>query len=100
MTDWLGLNREDERMAEAFMSKVAALPVDPGVAPGVADPMQLWWKAQLLRRWDAERRVQMPLDVMDRVEVAAGLVAAGVLLVLALPSLTRLVAASLLAGPG
>ena len=100
MTDWLGLNHEEERIAEAFMSKVAALPVDPGMAPGVVDPMQLWWKAQLLRRWDAERRVQMPLDVMDRIEVAAGLLAAGVLLVLALPSLTRILAASLLGGAG
>ena len=91
MTNWLGLNADDERVVSGFMSKVAALP-GPHTVP---DPMQLWWKAQLLRRWDSERRVQMPLEVMERVELVAGLAAAGVLLVLALPSLTRLLAAAL-----
>jgi hypothetical protein len=96
MTSWLGLDADDERLVGGFMSKVAGLP-GPAALP---DPMQLWWKAQLLRRWDAERRVQQPLEVMERVEIAAGLVAAGLLLVLSLPSLVRLLSGSLLGGLG
>ena len=42
---------------------------------------QLWWKGQLARRWEAEARAVAPLDRMQRIEVAAGLVAALVLLV-------------------
>jgi predicted anti-sigma-YlaC factor YlaD len=41
---------------------------------------QLWWKAQLARRWDAERRALAPLDAMQRVEAGVGVVAAVVLL--------------------
>jgi predicted anti-sigma-YlaC factor YlaD len=41
---------------------------------------QLWWKGQLARRWEAEARAVAPLDRMQRVEVAAGLIAAVVLL--------------------
>ena len=60
-----------------------------GVLP---DPMALWWKSQLLARWDAQRRVQRPLDIIERVEIVAGLAAAGVLLVWAAPTVARLVA--------
>lgn len=42
---------------------------------------QLWWKGQLARRWEAEARAMAPLDRMQRIEVAAGVVAALVLLV-------------------
>jgi hypothetical protein len=41
---------------------------------------QLWWKGQLARRWEAEARAVAPLDAMQRIEVAAGIVAAAVLL--------------------
>jgi hypothetical protein len=81
MTNWFELSEHDERAIAAFMSGVAELPTAV-VAP---DPMQLWWKAQLLRRWDAERRAQVPLDLMDPIEIAAGLAAAGILLYLSLP---------------
>jgi hypothetical protein len=49
----------------------------------------LWWKAQLERRWNSERRAQAPLDVIEPIQIAAGLVAAGLLLVWTLPSLAR-----------
>lgn len=51
------------------------------------EPGQLWWKAQLARRWEAEQRVVAPLDTMQRVEVGLGLVAAIVLLVVFVRSL-------------
>ena len=46
---------------------------------------QLWWKGQLARRWEAEARAVAPLDRMQRIEVAAGIVAAAVLLATLLP---------------
>ena len=76
MTNRHQLTDEDERMVAAFMARVEAL---PSVAPA-RDPMPLWWKAQLLRRWDASHRAQAPLDVVERIEIAAGLIAACLLL--------------------
>jgi hypothetical protein len=37
------------------------------------DQSLLWWKAQMLRRWEAERHVAAPIDRMQRFEVVAGL---------------------------
>ena len=82
---WFELKDEDERAIAAFMTRVATLPAaNPA---GDRDPMQLWWKAQLLRRWDAERRVHAPLDAMQPLELAAGLGAAAFLVYLSLPYL-------------
>ena len=44
-------------------------------------------RAQLLRRWDAERKVQAPLDLMEPLQIVAGLAAAALLLVWSVPSL-------------
>src|SRR5271167_2378599 len=63
----------------AWMQQMAALPVDDVSRP---DPVYLWWKAKLLRQWDAERLVQAPIEAWSRVAVAIGLVGAAVLLVL------------------
>ena len=104
MTDWFDLDEHDERAIAAFMSRVASLPVpelgtrDSGFAEhripnpqsriaSVQDPARLWWKAQLLKKWEAERRAQRPLDVMQPIEIAGGLVAAGLMLYWSLPYL-------------
>lgn len=51
---------------------------------------QLWWKAQLIQRWEAEARATAPVDMMQRAEVIGGLLA-GLALVLTLwPDLQRL----------
>ena len=84
MTNWFSLSEQDEQTIAAFMARVAALPTAATAGP---DAMQLWWKAQLLRRWDAERRAQLPLDLMQPVEIAAGLAAAAFLLYLSIPRL-------------
>jgi predicted anti-sigma-YlaC factor YlaD len=55
------------RMADAS-GETRALP-DPGV---------IWWKAQLLRRWESERRAVAPLEHMHVVELVAGLASLGV----------------------
>jgi len=78
---------EEEQPIAAYMTKLGGSPL-PRTAR-MPDAELLWVKAQLLRRWDAERKVQAPLDLMEPVQIAAGLVAAGVLLVWSLPSLLK-----------
>jgi hypothetical protein len=51
----------------------------------------LWVKAQMLERWEAERRVQAPLDAIEPFQIGAGLVAAGILLFWSLPALLRVI---------
>jgi hypothetical protein len=81
MTEWFDLNEADEKAIAAFMSRVADLRIpDPGSR--IPEAAQLWCKAKLLARWQAERRAQRPLDIMQPIEIAGGLVAAGVLLYL------------------
>ena len=104
MTDGFDLAEDEERAVAAFMSRVASLPIpglgtrDSGFAmdrtptpepriPSMQDPARLWWKAQLLKKWEAERRAQLPLDVMHPIEIAGGLVAAGLMLYWSLPYL-------------
>jgi hypothetical protein len=93
MTKWFELTEDEERALETFMSQVASLPV----AVTLRDPTPLWWKAQLVKRWDAERYAQVPLDVMERVEIVAGLAAAAMLLVWAAPTVGRVIAGPFLA---
>jgi hypothetical protein len=81
------MSTEDDQAIEAFMTRLSAEPVTEGAT--LCDPEVLWWKAQLLRRWDAERKVHAPLDAMEPVQIVAGLVAAAMLLVWAVPSLVR-----------
>jgi hypothetical protein len=97
MNTWLGFGPEDEELVRGFMMKVRRLPIG-GAAPG--GPQVLWWKAQLLRRWDDERRVQAPLEVMERLEILAGVAAAVLLLSWGLPPLARIVGGTLLGGAG
>lgn len=51
------------------------------------DPSRIWWRARLLQRWEAETRATAPLDIMQRVEVIGGLVAAIVLLMTMWPEM-------------
>jgi len=89
-------DKRDDEMVVAWMQQFAALPLD---ASSLADPAYLWWKAQLLRRWDAQRTVVAPLEVGERVQVATGLGGAAVLLALLWSSLPTLATPSGLASP-
>ena len=52
----------------------------PAIEASLPDPSFLWWKAQLLRRFDAEREAAEPIDVGERVHVGAALLGAVVAL--------------------
>jgi hypothetical protein len=86
--NWFDRNStaDDEQLA-TYMARVAERPLPKSARMPDAD--LLWVKAQMLRRWEVERKVQAPLDLMEPVQIAAGLVAAGVLLVWSLPSLLK-----------
>jgi hypothetical protein len=89
MTTWFDRNvtPDEEQEIGAYMAKLGASPL-PRMAR-LPDADLLWVKAQMLRRWELERKVEAPLDMMEPVQIAAGLVAAGVLLVWSLPSLLK-----------
>jgi hypothetical protein len=74
----------EEQMVIAFMQRLRAVPL--GVSPRIAAADVLMLKAQLIRRWDAQRRVRVPLDVMEPFEIAAGVAAAVLLLAWSVPS--------------
>ena len=80
---------DEERAIAAFMRRVAAEVV--AEHRQLPDLYVLWWKAELLRRWEAERRASAPLDIVEPAQWAAGLVAAGLALAWVLPSLLRIV---------
>lgn len=48
----------------AFLRKIAVMP-SPHRLP---EASRLWFRAQLLRRWDAERRAAAPIETMQRAE--------------------------------
>jgi hypothetical protein len=86
MRDWFDRDssHNDEVIVE-YMNRLAnSAPVRMSQVP---DAGVLWVKAQMLRRWDAERKAQAPLDVMEPIQIAAGIAAAVVLFVWSLPSL-------------
>ena len=74
----------EERTITAFMHRLRDVPVD--ISSRVPGADVLWLKAQLIRRWDAQRRVQRPLDLMEPFELAASVAAAALLLFWSVPS--------------
>ncbi len=65
-----------------FMISLAAETEDLAESHPLPEPGQLWWKARLLQRWEDQSRATAPLDLMQRVEVFGGLVAAAILFVM------------------
>ena len=74
----------EEQLVTSFMQRLHAAPLE--VAPRIAGADVLWLKAQLIRQWEAQRRVRRPMDVMEPFEVAATLAAAVLLLFWSVPS--------------
>jgi len=88
MVEWLlRMTRDDEQNIAAYMSRLAQ--AGTRQVPSLPAVDVLWVKAQMLERWEAERRVQAPLDAMEPFQIGAGLIAAGILLFWSLPALLR-----------
>jgi hypothetical protein len=70
---------DEERAVAAWMQELAAVPLetagDAGSSPA-SDPVYMWWKAEMLRRWDAQRRVVAPIEVGERIVAGIALFAA------------------------
>jgi hypothetical protein len=65
-----------------YLTRLAAETETLAATRQLPEPAQLWWKARLLQRWNAEARATAPLDWMQRIEVIGGLIAVAVLLVI------------------
>jgi hypothetical protein len=88
MVEWFDRDgADDEGVVAEYMTRLAN--TSPARMPQVPDASVLWVKAQMLRRWDAERKAQAPLDVMEPIQIAAGIAAAAVLFIWSLPSLLQ-----------
>jgi hypothetical protein len=88
MVEWFDRDgAEDDAVVAEYMNRLAN--ASPAKVSQVPDAGVLWVKAQMLRRWDAERKAQAPLDVMEPIQIAAGIAAAVVLFVWSLPSLIQ-----------
>jgi hypothetical protein len=68
--------RHDDALVDAALRELAHTPASEAPLP---DPSFLWWKAQLLRRFDAEREAAEPIEVGERVHVGAALLGASAL---------------------
>jgi len=69
----------EERDLSRFMSTLATETL--ARVPALPGAETVWIRAQLVRRWEAERRIEGPLETMQSIHVGLGLVAAVVLLV-------------------
>jgi predicted anti-sigma-YlaC factor YlaD len=81
--------------AICWMRKLAAAPEPSHPLP---DPGVIWWKTQLLRRWQAERVASAPIDRMHWVALVAGFASLVVFLVWQWKGLSTLVARAIPAG--
>src|ERR1700681_5009329 len=74
-----GETRDPEGLAvTAWMKELASLPVSEAALP---DPTYLWWKGELLRRWNAQQKATELIEVGEQVQVGVSLMAAAGLLV-------------------
>ena len=74
----------EDRVIAVFMDKLRTSPLE--MTPRLPGADVLWVKVRLIRQWEAQRKVRRPIDVMEPVELAAGFMAAGLLLVWSVPS--------------
>ena len=63
----------DDAQVSAAMRELANIPMDHTPLP---DPSFIWWKAQLLRRHEAERDALAPIEVGDRMHIGGAILGA------------------------
>jgi hypothetical protein len=71
------VDAEVEQHLAQWMESLAAEPIPQPAATAA----EIWQKAELLRRWDAQRKAAAPIEVGDRAQVGIGVVGALLLLV-------------------
>ena len=74
---------EDQALS-AFMQRLRAAALDRAPRMPSADVLVL--KAQLIRKWEAQRRIRRPIDLMEPFEILATAAAAVLLLFWSVPS--------------
>jgi len=78
------LTTGEEEMLAVFMQRLSGAPIAD--ASRLPDTDVLCIKARLIRQWNAERQIRRPMDVMEPIELVAGLAAAVLLLFWSMPS--------------
>lgn len=68
--------RDNEALIAEAMRELAETPHDASRLP---DPSFIWWKAQFLRRLEAEREATAPLEIGDRMHIGAAVLGAAAL---------------------
>ena len=72
------LDADTEAQLAHWMEELAAEPIQEPLSISAA---AIWQKAELLRRWDAQRKAATPIDIGERVQVGIGLAGALTLVV-------------------
>ena len=67
----------DDSVVRQWMQRFAALPLPDSRLP---EAQLLWWKAELLRRWDLERKALEPIERAEPINVSIGVIGALVLM--------------------
>jgi hypothetical protein len=75
---------DEEQHVAAWMARLAAAPLP---APRIADAETIWWQAMLERERAARQRAERPIEVMERIQLAAAAAIAVAAFIWALPSL-------------
>lgn len=67
----------DHIVVRQWMQEFAAVPLPEGRLP---EAQLLWWKAELLRKWDEERKAIAPIERAEPITVTVGVIGALVLM--------------------
>jgi hypothetical protein len=67
----------EDGLVRQWMQEFAALPLPQSRLP---EAQLLWWKAELLRRWDDERKALAPIERAEPITVSIGVIGALVLM--------------------
>jgi len=67
----------EDVLIRQFMQEFAAVPLPKSRLP---EAQLLWWKAELLRRWDEERKAIAPIERAEPLTVSIGMIGALVLM--------------------
>ena len=78
------ITEAEEQALSAFMRRLQSAAADR--APRIPGADVLMLKAQLIRKWDAQRRIMRPIELMAPVEILATAAAAVLLLFWSVPS--------------